>query len=122
VDHASPFDGRSGVLLDLGHHVFRRSLEFYVGVFWRKDDFENALVTGPLPTFSQRTELVHLRQAKPVWGRNLAADRYTRLFLSRHAVAFGAFALDVGSMRFPTPRRPCGRIANIHDGTSLEGR
>jgi hypothetical protein len=107
---------------DPGHHVFRSSLEVYVGVFWRQDDFENALVSGPQPTFSQRAELVLLRQAKPVWGGNLAADHYTRLFVSRHAVAFGAFALDVGSMCFPTPRRPGGRIANIHDGTSLEGR
>jgi hypothetical protein len=106
VDHTSPFDRRSGVLLDPGNQVFRSSLEVYVGVFRRQDDFENALVSGPLPTFSQRTELVLLRQAKPVWGGNLAADCYTRLFLSRQAVAFGAFSLDVGSMRLPSPRRP----------------
>jgi hypothetical protein len=110
------------VLLDPGNQVFRSSLKVYIGVFWRQDDFENALVSGPLPTFSQRTELVLLRQAKPVWGGNLAADCYTRLFLSRHAVAFGAFALDVCSMRFPTPRRPGGRVADIHDGAALEGR
>jgi hypothetical protein len=122
VDHASPFDRRSGVLLDPGHHVFRSSLEVYVGVFWRHDDFENALVSGPLPAFSQRTELVLLRQANPIWVGNLAADCYTRLFLSRQAVAFRAFSLDVGSMRLPSPRRPGGRIADIDDGATLEGR
>ena len=97
-------------------------LEIHVRVFGRQDDFEDALVSGLLPAFSQRTELVLLRQAKPVWVGNLAADCYTRLFLSRQAVALGAFALDVGSMRLPSPRRPGGRIADIHDGAALEGR
>jgi len=32
----------------------------------------------------------------------------TRLFLSRQAVALGAFALDVGSMRLPSSRRLAG--------------
>jgi hypothetical protein len=122
VDHASPFDRRSSVLLDPGHQCCCRLLEIRVRVFGGQDDLEDALISGLLPSFSQRTELVLLRQAKPVWGGNLAADCYTRLFLSRHAVAFGAFALDVCSMRFPTPRRPGGRVADIHDGAALEGR
>ena len=122
VDHASPFDRRSGVLLDPGHHVCCGSLEVHVCVFGRQDDLEDALVPGLLPAFSQRSELVLLRQSKPVWIGNLAADFGTRFPLSRQAVALGALSLDVGSMRLPSPRRPGGRIADIHDGAALEGR
>jgi hypothetical protein len=122
VDQTSPFNRRSGMLLDPGHYLCRGSLEVHARVFRGQDDLENSLVSGFLPAFSQRTKLVFLRQAKSVWIRDLAVDCDTHLLLNRQAVALGALSLDVGSMRLPSPRRPGGRIADIDDGAALEGR
>jgi hypothetical protein len=56
VDHTSPFDRRSSVLLDTGHHVFRGSLEIHACILGRQDYFKDALVLGLLPALGQRTE------------------------------------------------------------------
>ena len=122
VNHSSPFDRRSGKLLDPCHHLGRGSLEVHVCIFWRQDDFENSLVSSLLPAFGHPPELVLLCQSKPVGIGRLAFNFGGRFPLRWQAVALGTLPLYVGSMRLPSPWRPGGRIADINDGAALEGR
>ena len=120
VDDATPLDRCSSVLLNAGNHVLRRALEIDRCVFGGNDDLENALISCPLPTVGQRSERMCPGQAEAIGLGHLWVVFQT-LFSLLQAVAPRAFSLDISAVGLPAARCPGRRIADIHNGSTLEG-